>query len=125
MSLSPALSSPGTLWRSPRATCVAAFVLVFLCGAVAGALAFNLGIHSALHSKGPFWSEPGKAAALERIRKELDLTPVQTEQMESILDDFAKYYRTVLSDGRSRIIQILNEQQRQKFERLLRESQGH
>ena len=39
--------------------------------------------------------------------------------MELILDDFAKYYRTVLSDGRSRIVQILSPEQKRKFERLL------
>jgi hypothetical protein len=104
-------------WRNPRLACVGALALVFLCGAVAGALAMNLG-HRTLH-KSPFWTESGKAVYLDKVRRELDLTPVQTEQMESILDDFAKYYRTVLSDGKSRMMQILNEQQRRKFELML------
>lgn len=96
--------------------------LVFLCGAVVGALIFNLGAHKSLH-KAPFWTDAGKAVYMERIKKELDLSPTQTEQMESILDDFVKYYRTVLSDGKTRIMQILNDDQKRKFEKLLQESQ--
>lgn len=113
---------PRTLRQSPRVACALALSLVFLCGAVAGALIFNLGMHNRLH-RAPFWTDAGKAASLDRIKKELDLTPVQTEQMESILDDFAKYYRTVLSDGKSRVLQILNDSQKRKFEKLLQESQ--
>jgi len=123
MSLSPTLSSPRTLWHSPRFTCFTALALVFLCGALVGALIFDLAVHRTQH-KSAFWSETGKSAALNRITRELDLTPVQTEQMTLILDDFAKYYRTVLSDGRSRIIQILTPEQKRKFERMLQESQA-
>ena len=92
---------------------------------VVGALAFNLGAHKRLH-KDAFWTASGKDAAVSRVKKELDLTPLQVEQMETILDDFAKYYTTVLSDGKSRIMQILNESQKKKFEQLLAEgSVGH
>lgn len=97
-----------------------ALTLVFLCGAVVGALAFDLGVHKSLH-KAAFWTETGKALYLEKVTKELDLTPAQTAQMESILDDFAQYYRTVLSDGKTRIMQILNEEQKRKFQRLLQQ----
>ena len=100
---------------------VAVLTLVFLCGTVVGALAFNLGVHKSLH-RAPFWTESGKAVYVERVKKELDLSPAQTEQLESILDDFSKYYRTVLSDGKWRIMQILNDQQKQKFEKLLEEA---
>lgn len=100
---------------------MAAFTLVFLCGAMVGALTYSVSAHRS--PKGPFWSDTGKALYLERVKKELDLTPAQVEQMETILDDFAKYYRTVLSDGKTRIMQILDEGQRRKFDRLLQESQ--
>jgi hypothetical protein len=109
-------------WKSQTAACFAVLTLVFLCGAVVGALAMNLGVHNRLH-KSAFWTEPGKAAYLAKVQKELDLSPTQTEQMKSILDDFSQYYRTVLSDGRDRILQILNDDQKHKFERLLQESQ--
>ncbi len=109
-----------TTWLSPRAACVLTLALVFLAGAVAGALVMNLGTHTNRH-RASFWTESGKALYLERVKKDLDLTPAQTEQMESILDDFAKYYRTVLSDGKSRIMMILNADQKRKFEQLLQE----
>ena len=105
-------------WVGPRAAGISTLLLVFLCGMVVGAAAFNLGAHKRLH-KDAFWTAAGKYAALSHVKKELDLTPLQVEQMESILDDFAKYYTTVLSDGKSRIMQILNDQQKKKFEQLL------
>jgi hypothetical protein len=43
--------------------------------------------------------------------------------MESILNDFWQYYRSVLSESKSRVEQVLNEEQRRKFERLLQERQ--
>lgn len=118
------LHPPSTFWRNPRVACVTAMTLVFLCGTLVGALAYNYTEQKArIAQRTPFWTDAGKAIYVERIKRELDLTPAQTEQMESILDDFAKYYRTVLSDGKNRIMQILDEGQRRKFERLVQESQ--
>ena len=102
---------------------ISTLLLVFIVGMVVGALAFNLGAHKRLHREA-FWTATGKDAAVARVKKELDLTPLQVEQMETILDDFAKYYTTVLSDGKSRIMQILDESQKKKFERLLAEGVG-
>jgi hypothetical protein len=107
-------------WVGPRAAGISTLVLVFLCGTVVGALAYNLGAHKRLHRE-PFWTTAGKSLALERVKKELNLTNAQTEQMELILDDFGQYYRTVLSEGKSRILQILNDDQKKKFEQLLTE----
>ncbi|MBM3774184.1 MAG: hypothetical protein FJW37_03390 [Acidobacteria bacterium] len=106
--------SPLTAMRNPKAICVATLMLVFLAGGVIGALAMSLRAPRA-----PFWTESGKALYLERVKRELDLTPDQAEQMELILDDFSKYYRTVLSDGKSRILAILRPEQRQKFESMV------
>lgn len=125
MSPNPAVMPLRHSWVGPRAAGISTLLLVFLCGAVLGALAFNLGAHKRMHRE-PFWSATGKAAAVARVKKELDLNPVQVEQMETILDDFAKYYTTVLTDGKSRIMQILTDDQKKKFERLLEEgSAGH
>jgi DNA-directed RNA polymerase sigma subunit (sigma70/sigma32) len=107
-------------WVGPRAAGISTLVLVFICGMVVGALAFTLGAHKRLHREA-FWTAAGKDAAVARVKKELELTPQQVEQMESILDDFAKYYTTVLSDGKARIMQMLNEPQKKKFEQLLSE----
>ena len=112
-------------WVGPRAAGISTLILVFLCGTVVGALAFTLGAHKPMHRE-PFWSVSGKAIALERITRELELTPAQVEQMQSVLDDFAQYYRTVLSDGKSRILHILNDSQKKKFERMLQDqAAGH
>jgi len=106
----------------PKTLCAITLVLVFLCGTVAGALAMNLGVHTRLHQ--PAFDTPaGKALYFERLQKELQLTPTQTDQVRSILNDFWDYYRTVLSDSKVRVEQVLNPEQRQKFERLLQEAQ--
>lgn len=107
---------------NPRVAGLTVLVLVFLCGAAAGALAMNLGVHNRLHQ--PAFDNPaGRALYFERLRKELDLTPAQAEQMQSILNDFWQYYRTVLSDSKTRIYQVLNEEQRRKFDHLLQGAQ--
>jgi len=103
-----------------RAACAVTLTLVFLCGAAAGALAMNLGVHKSLHHDA-FWTDAGKALYLDRVTRELNLSPIQVEQMNSILDDFSQYYRTVLADGKSRILQILNDDQRRRFEAMLQE----
>jgi hypothetical protein len=107
-------------WESPKFAGAGVLLLVFLCGALAGAVAMNLGAHNALHPH-PFWDNSAKTEFLKSVTKQLDLTPDQAAQMASILDDFAKYYQTVLSDGKARIFSILNEDQKRKFEKMLKE----
>jgi Spy/CpxP family protein refolding chaperone len=99
-----------------------ALTLVFLCGAAAGAVAMNLGVHNRLHQPS-FDTAVGRELYFSRMQHELNLTPAQREQMESILNDFWQYYRTVLSDSKIKVEQILNEEQRRKFERILQERQ--
>ncbi len=82
----------------------------------------DFGIHN--RARTPAFDTPaGKAAYFGRIQKELDLTPAQSEQIESVLNDFWQYYRTVLSDSKQRVEQILNPEQRKKFEQLLQQQQ--
>jgi Spy/CpxP family protein refolding chaperone len=107
-----------SVWLSPKSAGLCILALVFLSGVVAGAVAMNLGVHKSLHAS-PFWKDGARAEYLKTIQKELDLTPEQTTQMATILDDFAKYYQTVLSDGKARIYNILNDEQKRKFDRLL------
>jgi len=107
-------------WESPKFAGAGVLLLVFLVGAVAGAVAMNLGAHTMLHPHA-FWDNTARAEYLKSITKQLDLTPDQASQMASILDDFAKYYQTVLSDGKARIFNILNEDQKRKFEKMLKE----
>ena len=58
-------------------------------------------------------------------------TPAQSEQLETILDDFFTYYHTlqaqlddVRSSGKQRILRILNDEQKKKFEQLAAEPQN-
>ncbi len=124
--MSPNLLEKVSFSRSwdPRIVCAVTLALVFLCGAAAGAVAMNLGGHSLLHQP-RFETVAGKALYFQRMQRDLNLTPAQAEQMQSTLNDFWQYYRTVLSDGRLRVEQILNEEQRKKFERMLQENQPH
>ena len=68
-----------------------------------------------------FDTAAGRTLYFERLQKELDLTPAQSEQIQSVLNDFWQYYRTVLSDSKQRVEQLLNDEQRKKFQRLLQQ----
>jgi hypothetical protein len=105
---------------SPKFAGFGVLSLVFLCGALAGAVAMNLGFHRMLHQR-PFWESNPRSDYLKTVKRELDLSPQQTAEMESILNDFAKYYQTVLSDGKARILNILNDKQKRQFEKMLKE----
>ena len=122
--MNTSLLEKASLTRSwdPKVACIVTLTLVFLCGAAAGAVAMNFGVHNRLHQ--PSFDTPvGREVYFSRMKRELNLTPVQQEQMESILNDFWQYYRTVLSDSKTKVEQILNEEQRRKFERILQEYQ--
>jgi len=106
--------------------------VVFLAGAATGMLGMRYGLHEQLH-------RPASAAAssdpvIERFRKELDLSSEQTEKLASVLADYGDYYRSVedqireshlreqiedlRSTGKNRILELLNEEQRKKFEKM-------
>ena len=107
--------------KSVRTTLCISFALIFLCGAVSGALLVNWSSTHASHStKGHFDSR----FELLHLQKELDLTDEQTRQLSIVLDDVAKYYDNVLSDGQTRLMQMLDDKQKAKFQRLLN-TEGH
>src|SRR6202167_5932451 len=117
--MSTSLAGRATASRTwdPKVVGVVTLALVFLCGVAAGGLAMNLGVHKVMHQ--PAFDTPeGKVRYFERMQKQLDLTPAQSEQMQSVLNDFWQYYRSVISDSKSGVEQILTEPQRRKFERL-------
>jgi Spy/CpxP family protein refolding chaperone len=109
----------GRSW-DPRAVAVVTLALIFLCGAAAGALVMDLRVHDRLRP--PILdTAAGKALYFERLQKELDLTPAQSEQIQSVLNDFWQYYRSVMTDSKQRVEQLLTEEQRKKFARLLQQ----
>jgi hypothetical protein len=105
--------------KSAKTTLCISFALIFLCGAVSGALLVNLTGHGH-ESHGHF----GSQFELQRLHKELDLSDEQTRQLSMILDDVAKYYDNVLSDGQTRLMQMLDDKQKAKFQQLLA-TDGH
>jgi len=107
--------------RPAEKVAIVSFVLVFLCGAVAGAVVMSVSGHGGLHGTTHASAPAGPSMAIEEWRRELNLTDGQTAQLTSILDDFAHYYDNVLADGNSRIVQILNPEQRKRFDQMLRE----
>ena len=104
----------------PRIAVFSVLVLVFLCGAAVGALVIDSRLHDRMRP--PAFDTPaGKAINFERLRRDLDLTASQAEQVESILEDEWKYYRMVLTDSKSRVEQVLTKEQREKFERVMQQ----
>jgi len=70
---------------------------------------------------------PG-AVLMTRLKTELDLTPEQTEQLKTVLDDFFTYYYTlqaqlddVRASGKQRILRILDDGQKKKFDKIMAE----
>jgi len=114
---------------------ISTLVVVFLAGAAVGALGMQLGLHDKLHRTAAAASKPvplaAKDAVLQRFKTELNLTPAQTQQISSILDDYRHYYQSLqdqLDDvralGKTRIVQILDDEQRQKFDKMMSELQA-
>jgi hypothetical protein len=100
--------------------------LIFLAGALTGGLAMRYGLHSLLHAQDPFWQEGGKQVSLQQLTSQLDLTPTQQAEMETVLDDFVMYVQMlqaqmddVRASGKARVMRVLDERQKKKFEQML------
>ena len=122
-------------WRNPKI--VFALLLVFLCGSLAGALAARYRYRSAAIAarasagSSRAWTEGSKDISVERFRKELNLTDSQAGEVALVLDDFVKYYQTLQSqmdevraDGKERILRLLNDEQKEKFGKMMSELQA-
>jgi len=107
-----------TLPRPAERVALFSLLLVFLCGAVAGALVMSMTRNSGLHGTPPV-SAGLSSMSVTEMKKGLNLTDEQTRQLTSILDDFSHYYDNLLADGSSRIIQILNPEQKKLFDQML------
>ena len=74
------------------------------------------------------WNEAGREITLQKFKKELNLTPHQTEEFGAHLDDFMTYYQyaqaqmeDVRATEKGRILRILQEDQKVKFEKMMGE----
>jgi len=73
-------------------------------------------------------AQQNRDAVLNRFKTELDLDGAQVQKLSLLLDDYSQYYESLqeqLDDlratGKTRIMQILNPDQRVKFERMMNE----
>jgi len=102
-------------------------LLVFLAGAAVGMLGMKYGLHDRLHrvSASAPQREATRDAVLQNFKTKLDLSPEQADQISVVLQDYSHYYESLQdqlddlrSTGLSRIRQILQPGQREKFEKL-------
>jgi Spy/CpxP family protein refolding chaperone len=114
-------------WKNPQLLCTLS--LVFLCGAVAGALIFRIAAQPVSAKQvTASWTDGNKANTLNQLQRELRLTPEQKTEIETVLDDFAMYYQMlraqmdeVMAQSKQRVEQVLDEEQRKKFNRIMSE----
>lgn len=112
-------------WQNPRV--LAILLAVFLAGAVFGALTMRAGLHARMHSSAAFWKNDS-LLSYDKLTRELKLTPEQSLQLKTILDDYARYHQDLqaqLDDwkatGKNQILRILDPGQRARFEQLAAE----
>jgi hypothetical protein len=113
--------------QNPRV--IGTLVVVFLAGAAVGALSMQMGLHDKLHrtvSAAPARKDSTNDALVQRFKTELNLSGDQTVKIAMVLDDYREYYQNlqdqlddVRSTGKARIMQILDDRQRAKFEKIM------
>ena len=117
-------------WQNPRLWLVLG--VVFLAGGFGGAVVSRLSMPIApAKAPGVYWKDGGKEVSLAKLRKELELTPGQADELEGVLDDFIMYYQMlqtqmddVRSNGKARIMQVLKPEQQKRFEQMMTDLQG-
>jgi hypothetical protein len=115
-------------WSNPRV--LLTFSLIFLCGALVGAIAITLTAQSqAYTASSP--EELNRELTLTRLTTELDLTEAQQEKLRVVLDDYFQYYHAlqdqldeVKASGRDKITELLTDDQKVKFTQMLNRAQG-
>lgn len=115
-------------WSNPRV--LLTFSLIFLCGALVGAIAITLTAQSqAYTASSP--EELNRELTLTRLTTELDLTEAQQEKLRVVLDDYFQYYHAlqdqldeVKASGRGKITELLTDDQKVKFTQMLNRAQG-
>jgi Spy/CpxP family protein refolding chaperone len=113
-------------WQNPKI--LTTLVMVFLVGALSGAIGMRAGLHEQLHRSATYWRGDKAEFSYDRLRNDLNLTPEQSVKLKTILDDFVKYHEDleaqiedVRATGRNRIIQMLTPEQRKRFDQLAHE----
>lgn len=123
-----------TPWRNPKV--LGLLALVFLCGGICGSI-LTRAVVAPKQKPAPL-SEANTSQIRERLKNELQLTPEQQERINSILEDYSKFYGSlheqfseiqmqmddVRASGKARIMNVLDESQKRKFEQMFAESRS-
>ncbi|MBI5283221.1 MAG: hypothetical protein HY858_16170 [Candidatus Solibacter usitatus] len=122
MSLENRAACARPTWHHPKILLV--LLAVFLCGAAAGALTVRLAPVRSAAAGG--WEQGGREMTIAMMKKELDLTPAQAAEIETVLDEFVLYYANLQgqmddfrSEGKTRIVRVLTPEQRARFEKMM------
>lgn len=115
-------------WSNPRV--LLTFSLIFLCGALVGAIAITLTSQSQTFvASSP--QELNRELTLTRLTSDLDLSESQQERLRVVLDDYFQYYHAlqdqldeVKASGRDKITELLTEEQKTKFQKMLNQVQA-
>jgi len=106
-------------WQDPRVITV--IVLVFMAGAMSGAIGMQKILHGRLHPKAEL--------SYETLKTELNLSPDQSVKIRRILDDFVKFYQEIQAQiedmratGKNQIRGILDAEQRKRFDKICNET---
>jgi len=103
--------------RPAERVAIVSLVLVFLCGGVLGAMAMNYWDRAAIHTS--YSGKDARPMSVREFKEQLALRDEKTRQLTSILDDFSHYYDNLLADLNSRVLLILNDDQKRKYERMI------
>lgn len=106
-----------------NAKLITILAVIFLCGVALGSAVTRGFLHSRLFPPTrPEVMEAARHVGLERLKIELNLTPEQERIVTKELDDYAKYYQNieeqredVADHGKQRILAILNDAQKKRF----------
>src|SRR5256885_9779390 len=82
-------------WQNPRILIL--LLLVFLCGALAGAVVMRVGIREKTHrvyTSNSYWrDDKTQVFFYDKLRKDLDLTADPSHRLQTIPDEFAQNHQ--------------------------------
>ncbi len=119
-----------TGWSNPKVLSI--LTLVFVCGITVGSVVTRQYLHSRMHFRRELAIEDAGRLGVQGLQRELDLTPKQKKAVMVELDDYAKYYQNIEEEredvaehGRQRILSVLDEKQKKKFNSIFRTRARH
>lgn len=110
-------------WSNPKV--LAIFAVIFLCGAMFGAVGMRSFLHSRIPHSDQRTIETARSVPPDILAKQLHLTSEQEKAIMSQLDEYGKYYQNIEEEradvarhGIEAIKKCLTEEQRRIFEKI-------